>query len=489
MEGSAQNAVQKPGKVTLNEFCHMVFCRCCFARLDGVLHYYNGVYFIPIKSQSDLEALIFRLIPNLLDQVSLKTLSNCARVIFKLYPFPNLAPSEAEGYLGFANGICQYDQATGVFSEFFPFPQEAASSAPLLPPQSEAESSETQEDPVPLPQFRVTHLLNANFIDLHRFHAPATKSFLGSIAGNDQTLYKRLWEMIACILVPDPAIQRIFLLSGAPDSGIEVFCAYIRSFFPKEILSFLPPHRLGDRNSPTLLTGIYLNLSSDLPNRPISPAAIALMKRMTGKEDVSGEIPLPSGGVGRCRFLLSSRHPLYLTKADPAFLEQLVVIPFPTSLPSQMQSPQFLETLKEERDSVGSFAFQMVLPWLKAQGMQFSGADRPDLQPQVLYTLTYSEQQESQISQFIHDCCRLTGSDGDFTYTEDLYESYKAFCDRESYAETYGIRQFSRVFGRLVAPQARKRKQHTSETRNGERFEKNQNGYIGLLLQSPDSGS
>ena len=112
------------------------------------------------------------------------------------------------------------------------------------------------------------------------FIAPttATDAFFSQISGGDKVLMARIYEMIACILVPDPAVKKFFLLEGLPDTGKSVLGNFIKSFFPAENVASLDLARLGDKYSSAMLPGAYLNVSMDLPNSTISVKSIAMLK-------------------------------------------------------------------------------------------------------------------------------------------------------------------------------------------------------------------
>lgn len=529
-EAKSQQA-DTPKKMPLEKFLPYVLQQVQFAKLDGILHYFNGMYCVPLTTQSDVTKVIFQMVPDILTHVSLKTLYDCAKVIFQLQPFPEERPAEANGWLGFANGICYYkENGKYVISHFSYFhnservfsydagnmPTELTNWPPNLLdaknlamynksvsqfPTATYPNSTIPEASIPI---KITHLLTAKWVsfpfDMPQWkkiygdnaqysleiqkQAPVTANFFKSISDNDQDLIERIWEMLACILVPDPTIKKFFLLSGVPDSGKSVLGNFIRSFFAKENVADLDFERLGDRFSTSSLSGAYLNLSMDLPNRPISTKTVAVLKQLTGDDDITVEAKFQdaSSFKNRSRFLFATNHPLQLIQNDTAFLNRLVVVPFRYKVADSEKDFGLLSKLSEERDVVASIAVRFYYPQIKRKNFVFSGSERADFQPVIKYSRNYKKGQEDQIYQFIMAQCRITGKKDDFAYTEDIFKSYQDFCGKEGLDEPCDIKQFSRIFGDTVGSQVEKRRRHTLQNVGAEKIEKNQYAYVGMQL-------
>ncbi len=541
----------KPAKILLPDLVRFVLFYIPFARLDGKLCYYNERThcYMGVKSKEDVEAVIYRKYPRILSVVNTKMLSDCARVIYKLEEFPDQEPSEAEGFLGFSDGIYVYNRNTGAGCNFFsfdfldwslkhphePFPQstswktkDAQECPEIFSPEWWEKYNKGVEEINKIPQWnrsfagglvleipalkkystlpiKITHTLNASFkscvpitINIAQYvepqkeidkwmasEAPNTIAFFRSISGDDMDLLCRIWEVLACILVPDPTVKNFFLLSGVPDSGKSVLGNFIKSFFAKEQVSSLDFTRLGDRYSSSALPGTYLNMSMDLPNRVISLKTIAMLKMLTGDDDVTVEAKFANVASyrNRCRFLFASNHDLRLAEHDQAFLNRLVVVPFNHKVPAEQQDRNLLPKLLAERDAVAAFVIQLVYPALKRKNFVFSGTGRDKFQPNIIYSKQYRNIQEYQIEKFIDAYCVITGSDNDKVYTEDLYDRYTDFCIRDSLEKACDIRFFSQVFYRILAPKIMKHKIHTSSIVDGHKVEKNQNGFKGVILR------
>ena len=166
-----------------------------FAKIDGRLYRFNGRYFVPVKSQAEVESIIYNNISDILRGAPMRILREAAYIIYKLQDFPNLQPDEAYGYLGFQNGIYAYDRSTGYQLGFITFSQLAErfhsySSEDTDPQTGTLEGSTNPRDssivdaafcynnvPVPLDSYfaatplpiKITHTIKASFMSRKYF--------------------------------------------------------------------------------------------------------------------------------------------------------------------------------------------------------------------------------------------------------------------------------------------------------------------------------
>lgn len=212
-----------------------------FTRIDGQLCCFNGYFYAPITSKKDVEALIYQYVPEILKQNKLKLIKDCAEVIFNLHPFPNNEPAEAYGLLGFNNAIYQYDLSTAIGTScLYLYPPYRGNDIQLFSILSPNPDGRTSFNPLPLDyRCKITHILNVDLpipprlvrenppsdlngrfqMWLTAFEAMSTRTtdaFFYQIAGGDQVLIERIWEMLACILVPDPAVKAFFSSPRCP---------------------------------------------------------------------------------------------------------------------------------------------------------------------------------------------------------------------------------------------------------------------------------
>lgn len=540
------NASRRKGKksktVCSEDIKNEILDKVPFAKIDGRLYRFNGRYFVPVKSQAEVESIIYNNISDILRGAPMRILREAAYIIYKLQDYPNLQPDEAYGYLGFQNGIYAYNRSTGDQLGFISFSQlaERFHSYTSQDTDSLTEMSERSTDPsdssivdvasinknlfsisldtcfatTPLP-IKITHTINASFMSRYieqvANHPPTTyvftckdtmghelvpsmnttNTFLSQICGKDETLITRIYEMIGCILVPDPSVKKFFLLEGLPDTGKSVLGNFIKSFFPAENVASLDLARLGDKYSSAMLPGAYLNVSMDLPNSTISVKSIAMLKMLTGDDDITVEPKFQNAYSyrNRCRFLFASNHHIRLAEEDQAFINRLVLIPFKYTIPPEKQNPNLLEELKAERSVVANWAIRFYYPLLKRRNFVFSGQGEARFNPVVYYPDRYVNSQKRIIQEFADNCCHITGNSDDWTYTSEIYRSYMDFCKKKNLEATSDIRQFSRWLKELLGNQVDIRRKHTLRQINGRQEEINQWAYTGLrMLVNPMIG-
>lgn len=306
--------------------------------------------------------------------------------------------------------------------------------------------------------------------------SPITDNFFYQIAGGDIDLICRIWEMIACILVPDTSLKSFFLLQGVPDSGKSVLGKFIASFFRKEDFSTLDIHRLGDRHSTSALLGKHLNLSMDLPNNSIPPKSVAMLKMLTGNDDITIEAKYQ--GIrsyrNKCKFLFANNYSLRMSEYDEAFINRLVRIPFKYTIKKENQDLDLLEKLKAERNEVALKAILYWYPAIRRRKFEFTGAERDDFAPNIVYSEKHNKQQEIFIQDFAETKCKFTEFNESSIYIEDLYNAYVQHCEEKSLQPVTSKKDFSVKFEKIYSNKVLRKR-----WREGE---KNLRGFEGVAL-------
>lgn len=93
------NASRRKGKksktVCSEDIKNEILDKVPFAKIDGRLYRFNGRYFVPVKSQAEVESIIYNNISDILRGAPMRILREAAYIIYKLQNFPNLQPGEA----------------------------------------------------------------------------------------------------------------------------------------------------------------------------------------------------------------------------------------------------------------------------------------------------------------------------------------------------------------------------------------------------------
>ena len=113
-----------------------------------------------------------------------------------------------------------------------------------------------------------TYSIQANYLGQNAV-LPGSRfmSFLSQISGGSAELIERVLQIIGYCLVPDTGGKSGFLFQGVSDSGKSLLCSFLSSFFPKEKVSALSIHDLGQRFAVSNLENAALCTTPDMPSR------------------------------------------------------------------------------------------------------------------------------------------------------------------------------------------------------------------------------
>lgn len=436
---------KKNTKLSDFELAEIYQSRVLLVKIDGKLHCFNQKHFQVLDKQ-DLETSVLETLREELKHDSINRVSAVARVL-RTQGYPDYLDGASEGWLGFANGIWN------VYTDCF-------YSYPLY-----------RNNLIP-----ITYCLeNVSYYQAgYLSPTPQLDLFFDHITGGNSDLIQRIWEMLGYILTPDTKAKAFFVLQGVPHSGKSILGRFLESYFPQGKVTSLDISRLGGQFLPDAITESCLNLSMDLPDKPLSPGSVANIKMITGGDLSTQEAKYKDAKSYRshCKLLFSTNHSLKMREKDPAFLERIVCIPFRYSVSRQEQDTELLPKLLYEKEAAAMKALRYYKELQKNQ-YQFSGTGT--IYPDIDYQLKPQE----MIREFVEEKCVFVPYEGGGTYSDDLYNAFVAFCKKNGYRQPMEIIGFSRTFSAMYAG-----KVISDKWRNGKR---NLNGYRGVILTSEES--
>lgn len=212
----------------------------------------------------------------------------------------------------------------------------------------------------------------------------------------------------------------------------------------------------------------------DLPNQPISQKSVAMLKMLTGDDEITIEPKYRSlqSFRNRCRFLFGINFQLYLTDDDAAFTSRLVKIPFLHSVDKSHQDPYLLEKLKAERSAVAFKAVTEYYPKIKQRSFHFSGSDEERFAPNVHIPDQALKRQMRYVQEFVETKCSFNNSG--IVLTDTLFSAYKKFCSEKLYTPISDMRLFSKIFKSVCGNNVR--------AYRGRIEAENKRGYKGVVL-------
>ena len=220
-----------------------------------------------------------------------------------------------------------------------------------------------------------THTLQCNYIPHNELaETPVFNALLHRISGGDLGIEQRIWEMFGYCLVPDTRAKKGFALQGRKHSGKTLLCDFLATFFPSHVVSALPAHDFSAHFSLSELEGKALCISGDMSAEPLNNRTVGNIKQLSGNDLISAAKKYKDNRQFRYggKLILVSNHQILIQRYDDAFLDRLVAIPFPYTVPPEEQDGNLLERLKPEKDLIASKAIAAY--WqLRSRAYRFSG--------------------------------------------------------------------------------------------------------------------
>ena len=278
------------------------------------------------------------------------------------------------------------------------------------------------------PSTVTTYVLNAHYLP-NGGRTPHFDQLLHTIAGGDQNLIARIWQMLGVILSPDMAAKAFFVLQGPSDTGKSLFAQFIAEFFSEDTVSRMNLHDLKQNFAPANLEGRRLCISSDAQSGALDPVATSLIKQATGGDAISADVKFKDRIQFRCaaKFVLVTNHAVRTKDPDEAFFRRAVAIPFRYAVDRTAQLPQdlLLSQLRGEMDAIAS---QASAEYCRLANNRFIFAgDFPLNDPSVVQNPSYAKEDNlaDLIRRFIQVC--LEPCEGTWIATSECYDAFQQF--------------------------------------------------------------
>lgn len=314
---------------------------------------------------------------------------------------------------------------------------------------------------------------------------PCFDQFVWDIAQGDAILIRRIWEIIGYYLTTDMAGKCFILLQGPGNTGKSIFGEFLTGFFNKEACSYLNMNQLGERFSSSLIVGKRINASFDLPAESLKPAAVAMIKMITGGDKITVEVKYqnPFSYQPQCKLIFSSNFPLCFNQNDTSFWDRVRVIPFMHQIPPEKQDKRLLDKLERERACIIKKALAAYCK-LKENNYIFSGGNDYGLQiNQSSQFIPQASWDINQVDQFINLCCDFVSKEQGKTFTKILYEAFENYCSKMGIPNTLDQTSFSSVLRERYRDRVRANKWRDKNYTDG-----SLRGYEGIVLK-PNIGS
>lgn len=262
--------------------------------------------------------------------------------------------------------------------------------------------------------------LNASYDEYAE--CPTFKKFVEDITGGRKDLKNRLLMALGYLLVETRKGKFFFVAGYLPNTGKSVLLNFIQRLYPPEAVSNLPVGDLGGRFESEVLLNARINISSDLPQDPLSTSAVAKLKQITGgdtvqiqrKNRVSKKLDHP------VKLVFASNHPIMLKYDDEAFWNRLIYLPFNNRV--MKEDPKLGKKLWKERDGIVTFLLKA------AKKLDDLDYKFPPIEDDVRRG-TVQKRPVDYISDFIEDCCDIEDCSA-ICPIADLKDRYENYCQR-----------------------------------------------------------
>lgn len=280
--------------------------------------------------------------------------------------------------------------------------------------------------------------------DPNKKEMPVTNKFLNTITNGDSVLYKRLLQVIGYILSNDLRAKSFFYLEGVGNAGKSRLCDLIASFFSvngANKVARIALQDLGNKFSMANLVNTKLNISEDLPDKPLSQVTVSRIKMISDANCLEAEAKFIQSFSFKpqCKLLFASNHPLKIKDRDDAFVNRVIYIPFKNPIPKGKQDKHILEKMQLELPALFNYAYS-AYKQLVESGYSWAGINifKPEI---VITNFSSTEEREYAMKLFVELNCEE--SQDSTVAISEIQSKYNEFCDEYEYVPVVGDR-FSR---------------------------------------------
>lgn len=253
-------------------------------------------------------------------------------------------------------------------------------------------------------------------------------AFLSQIMRNDAEMLRYLQKIFGYCLVGETREHQMYFGYGTGANGKGVMLNTMRSI-------------MGDYGVEATIETFIIN---DSARHPTELADLRGARLVTCGETDDGQrwaearIKMLTGGDPvKARFMrqdffqytpqfklfLAGNHRPRLSNVDEAIERRFRLIPFTYTVPKAERDTSLSDKIKEEWPQILAWAIEGCMMW------QREGLEPPEAVASA--TKSYMNQEDS-ITSWIGECCTLAPES--FTYTRDLYDSWKAWCGQNGEA-------------------------------------------------------
>lgn len=267
---------------------------------------------------------------------------------------------------------------------------------------------------------------------------PNFDKFLQGLSGGVPEVIDLIWKMIGYILSDDVGWKVFFVFRGLKDTGKSLLANVICSLLEDEAVASMGIAELGKRFTMSELMDKKLTVCMDLTDEPLDPATVGAVKTITGGDLIRAERKYQAGRSVhiKSKLLFGTNHEIRLKKADPAFSERLIEIPFLYPVPKEEQNRDLLNILKRELPGIAVKASKAYLSLVTGNYIITP--------PTIGIPEGMVFDDEKIIAQFATEKCDFSDKEARI-FTRDLFHAYEDFCHARK-LQAVEMKKFSEIF-------------------------------------------
>lgn len=215
------------------------------------------------------------------------------------------------------------------------------------------------------PEDHFTTCVNMSWTDVCQAPYGSTfERFASNLSGGDPAIRVQLLELIAMPLV-GMQFKYFYVLVGESNTGKTQFGVFLTELVGRENVETVRDiSDFSDRWTVGSLQGKQLATCLDLPDGPLPPSSVGIIKQFVGDDPVKGEKKYGHSFTyfRKPLLLLAGNHPIRLHNlaGEEALLNRMVCIPFRNPVPPEEQQQQLYEKLLKEapyiiREAISAF--------------------------------------------------------------------------------------------------------------------------------------
>ena len=275
------------------------------------------------------------------------------------------------------------------------------------------------------PEDHFTTYVNVSWAEVRNAHYGSTfEFFVDNLSNGDSAVRSQLLEL-TIILLARIQLKYFYVLIGESGTGKTQFGRFLTELIGRENVETVRNiDDFSDKWTVGSLAGKQLVTCLDLPNGPLPPAAVGIIKQFVGDDPVKGEKKNhdPFTYYRKPLLLVAGNYPIRLRKLveEQAFLNRMVCIPFCNPVPPQEQQQRLYEKLLAEapyiiREGINAFHelaqrnFQVTRSELPDEFQPTEGnLLARDVQRYVQESLMYKPESECTTEDLWNDYCEVS---------------------------------------------------------------------------------